>query len=139
MLRVCQGASILARPENRGGSLTHTQEKTPAALPKSDRGNDTPMQRSPSATAVNAATQICSSDTGGELFDLPVSLSPRLAWLDKHGITVLRDDTGWVAFALRGGVPVEAKGGTELDAEANLALKLSIVLWFEEAEGKEKA
>jgi hypothetical protein len=108
----------------RAGATTkmRTQIRTPAPRVKQENGL--------SNTRPDPSGEI------GELFALPVTLSPRLAWLDKHGITVLRDDSGWVAFASRAGSPVEAKGSTELDAEANLALKLGIALWFEEAGGR---
>lgn len=146
MLQFCQDRSNFVRLNLWGGSLTHNQEKTPAALPKSDRGHDTPMKRSPAAANVNAASHICLSDTRpdsagdlGQLFAVPVTLSPRLAWLDKHRIDIIREGGEWFAFTSRGGLPVEARGGTELDAEANLALKLGIGLWFEEAGRKEKA
>lgn len=76
-----------------------------------------------------------------ELFDLPESKSPRLQWMEKHGIEVSPPVTGckvvtnsWMAFQRFGiDIPETCYGHTEDEAITQLALKLGIKLWNEEA------
>lgn len=82
-----------------------------------------------------------------ELFDLPESKSPRLQWMERHGITVRRygphdcgkpgwQDNEWFAM---GKVHLNYEigyGDTEDEAITQLALKLGIKLWNEESTTK---
>jgi hypothetical protein len=62
-----------------------------------------------------------------ELLDIPESKSPRLLWLEKHGVWIYEFNTSYEAAA-RG---VTGKGRTEYDAIVDLAKKLGIKLWNE--------
>jgi hypothetical protein len=81
-----------------------------------------------------------------ELFSVPVVKSPRLAWLEKHGVKTKHfpdraqsepfdeDEDGdelypWVAFAAGG----HMHGGvTEDEAVCGLAIRMGWLLWNEE-------
>jgi hypothetical protein len=71
-----------------------------------------------------------------ELFAVPESLSPRLRWMRRHGITTRRNDitetpsANWEAYQACSGD--WEPGDTEHDAIANLAEALGIRLWNEE-------
>ena len=68
-----------------------------------------------------------------ELFEIPNTLSPRLAWLDKHGIWTREADGNptvserWIAEA--GGK--KSRGADEDEAIVNLAKLMGIKLWNE--------
>lgn len=75
-----------------------------------------------------------------ELFILPETLSPRLAWMRKHGITTMPpadndQEQDWLAWRKSdeiGDLPPMDKvgeGGTENDALLDLAAKLNIKDW----------
>jgi hypothetical protein len=74
-----------------------------------------------------------------ELFDIPETKSPRLIWMDRHGIKViaLRTDAKsfnhWMAYRHEGDfISASAYGPTEDDAITSLAVKLGLRLWNEE-------
>lgn len=61
-----------------------------------------------------------------ELFDIPESKSPRLLWLEKHGIWTSKAESGWQATA----AGIVCKGHeTEDDAIVNLSVRMGIKLW----------
>lgn len=63
------------------------------------------------------------------LFDIPETLSPRLAWMREHGIEVTENTltgTGHLAFMPQNGC---AFGDTEDEALIALAIALKIKLW----------
>jgi len=62
-----------------------------------------------------------------ELFDIPPTKSPRLKWMDEHGVWVFKYHDRFEATA-RG---FTEKGQTEHDAVVNLAIKMNIKLWNE--------
>jgi hypothetical protein len=72
-----------------------------------------------------------------ELFEIPETLSPRLAWMDKHGIWTRKIEHGpgetpdpnflWQAEAAR----CFAGGRDESEAIVNLAKTMGILLWNE--------
>lgn len=70
-----------------------------------------------------------------QLFDLPETLSPRLAWMQKHDIATeanCKDVHGqtvpWLAHQR---LRAEASGSTETEALQKLATCLRIPLWNE--------
>ena len=68
-----------------------------------------------------------------ELFDIPETKSPRLKWIDKHGvwvaeITLTGSITRWWEATAAG---ITTKGATEDEAIVNLAKKMGIKLWNE--------
>ena len=68
-----------------------------------------------------------------DLFTLPETPSPRLAWMRRHGIETATDLIEWIAWQPCAGEPdVEATGPTEDDAICELAKKLGLRLWNEE-------
>jgi hypothetical protein len=73
-----------------------------------------------------------------ELFDIPETKSPRLIWMDRHGIKVIALRTNaksfnrWMAYRHdRDFINASAYGPTEDDAITLLAVKLGIRLWNE--------
>lgn len=75
-----------------------------------------------------------------ELFDIPETKSPRLIWLDKHGIKcaapahpargIAKD---WMAYQHNGDfICASAYGTTEDSAITALARKIGVRLWNEE-------
>lgn len=72
-----------------------------------------------------------------ELFDISESLSPRLAWMRKHGIQTLEgfdcvDQVPvWAAFPDEAdiGKGTACDGDTEMEAIEKLAGRLNIKLW----------
>lgn len=83
-----------------------------------------------------------------ELFNLPMTLSPRLAWMKEHGITVLDHGThlkpgaeceltGKTLYRFQASMTnwsFEKRygwGDTEVDALVDLAKKAEIKLWNE--------
>ena len=77
-----------------------------------------------------------------ELFDLPESKSPRLQWMEKHGIGTSPPIKGmygilckWMAHNQAKLITMEATyAETEDEAIVQLALKLGIKLWNEEVQ-----
>ena len=71
-----------------------------------------------------------------ELFDLPETKSPRLCWLEKHGIVTLRGKSdSWAAWLKAKPTKVDQTigyGESEDEAIADLAIKLGLRLWNEE-------
>ena len=72
-----------------------------------------------------------------ELFDnLPESKSPRLRWMEKHGVTVseLPDDDGEYCAQAKNkrGVTISAYGHDQQSAIAYLATRFGWKLWNEE-------
>lgn len=67
-----------------------------------------------------------------ELFNIPEQKSPRLQWLDKHGIwtceVTLRGKFQWWEATASG---IIGKGATEDDAIVDLAKQMGIKLWNE--------
>lgn len=75
---------------------------------------------------------IHTEETMTELFDIQESKSPRLLWMDKHGIYTMKytlNETGkpWNAEA----AGYVCSGETEDDAIFSLAEKLQLRLWNE--------
>ena len=63
--------------------------------------------------------------------DLPEELSPRLKWMKKKNIKVLRREDGkWVAY--KSETRFNNSDETEVDAVIGLAKKLKLKLWSEE-------
>ncbi len=56
-----------------------------------------------------------------ELFDIPVSLSPRLVWLQRHGLTVTKLESGRYECALDD--ETFARGDDEDEAIVNFCVK----------------
>jgi hypothetical protein len=56
----------------------------------------------------------------GQLFEFPVSLSPRLAWMNLHAVEVFRGPPGGPAWFCRrvGMDPTNTIGGGETDNDA---------------------
>ena len=78
------------------------------------------------------------------LFDTPETKSPRLLWMEKHGITARQTTESeykrlpsweyeWVAIAHD---EPHGFGGTEDEAITQLALRLGIKLWNEETKAE---
>ena len=79
-----------------------------------------------------------------DLFDIPESKSPRLLWMEKHGIETWQpeiedafDGAKWCACREsdkdENGIPsYVGTGDTENDALASLAQRIGIRLWNEE-------
>ena len=75
-----------------------------------------------------------------ELFDIPETKSPRLLWLEKHGIKVAAPAKGhgtatnhWMAYQHDGDfISASGYGMNEDEAIAALAVKLGLRLWNEE-------
>jgi hypothetical protein len=74
-----------------------------------------------------------------ELFDIPEIKSPRLIWLDRHGIKVIALKTRneshnrWMAYRHDGDfISASAYGPMQDDAITSLAVKLGLRLWNEE-------
>lgn len=68
------------------------------------------------------------------LFDVPETLSPRLAWMKKHGLTVAKSDVAdsdeWVASDDDDDDPEGyAVGKTQDEALVKYARKFGIKLW----------
>jgi hypothetical protein len=61
------------------------------------------------------------------LFDIPESKSPRLIWIEKHGIWLLKSETGYEATA----AGLTGKGQSEDDALVDMAKQMGIKLWNE--------
>lgn len=59
-----------------------------------------------------------------DLFDLPVSLSPRLAWLERHELTVTRLESGRYECALDD--ETFARGEDEEEAIVNFCVKTKL-------------
>jgi hypothetical protein len=66
-----------------------------------------------------------------ELFNAPMSKSPRLLWMEVHGVTVAHDESKRQPFtAMMAGEPASAGyGETEVDALVDLAVKNNLKLW----------
>lgn len=69
-----------------------------------------------------------------ELFDMPETKSPRLLWMDKHGVWTKHYESpsivknlSWVATA----AGKSASGATEDESIVNLAMEMNIKLWNE--------
>ncbi len=65
-----------------------------------------------------------------DLFEIPESLSPRLLWIEKHGIIICYDSCRKQFYAI--GANDTGWGDTEDEALTQLALKLGVKLWNEE-------
>lgn len=64
--------------------------------------------------------------------NLPPTKSPRLLWMEKHGITVeSRASSLGQVFVATAGTESAKATNSELDALAELARKLGIKLWNE--------
>ena len=61
------------------------------------------------------------------LFDIPETKSPRLIWMDRHGVWTQELNGKWIATASI----FDGRGDTENDAIVNLAKKMVIKLWNE--------
>lgn len=65
--------------------------------------------------------------------NLPEVKSPRLLWMEKHGITtrfkVSSEGVTWFAETDEGERMIQAKGATEHDSLVFLAIKLNLKLW----------
>lgn len=99
----------------------------------------------PSGVLQNPPVSKCSADpsnslrgcdgdaTGGELFTIPETKSPRLKWLERHHIKVKECAPTKLGetFAALHGMDVVAYGGTEDEAIMNAAIKLNLRLWNE--------
>jgi hypothetical protein len=73
-----------------------------------------------------------------ELFDVPESLSPRLAWIKKHRATVHWSEEDAEYYAYMGSccsVDWYGWGETEDDALFEMAKKRGLKLWNEEGYG----
>ena len=70
------------------------------------------------------------------LFDIPETKSPRLLWMEKHGIQTQQNSAGdwcaWTTAILTKTSINLGSGDTEDEAITQLALKLGIKLWNEE-------
>lgn len=73
-----------------------------------------------------------------DLFQIPESKSPRLKWMEAHGITVnfvpadpIAHPAFWNAKATSESKITMAQGDTEDEALTNLAKRLGIRLWNE--------
>jgi hypothetical protein len=75
-----------------------------------------------------------------DLFTIEESLSPRLAWMQKHGITAMQSESGpWTAWSslIQGRTAQNLGfGDSEDEAITQWALKLGISLWNEEGRGQ---
>lgn len=72
-------------------------------------------------------------DRGADsLFDIPESLSPRLAWLDRYTIALeyCEEDDGWVAHSAQLKIKHAGYGDTEDDALAAFAKCNGLDLWI---------
>ena len=71
-----------------------------------------------------------------ELFEIEESKSPRLAWMDRHGIITLRGKPdSWAAWIKVNGTEFDhtiGYGETEDEAVTSLVYKLGMRLWTEE-------
>lgn len=68
-----------------------------------------------------------------DLFTLPESKSPRLLWMERHGITTKEHNGKWHAIKHTSPKHVRLTGGdTEEAALHAMAYKLQIKLWNEE-------
>lgn len=68
-----------------------------------------------------------------DLFTIPESKSPRLLWMERHGVQTSSDPTNksyWMAHGSRKG---SGFGSTEEDAIIQYALCAGIKLWNEES------
>lgn len=61
------------------------------------------------------------------LFDIPETKSPRLIWMERHGIKTQEIKGSWAATASI----FSCNGDTENDAIVSLAKKMNIKLWNE--------
>ena len=59
-----------------------------------------------------------------DLFDLPVSLSARLAWLERHGLTLTKLESGRYQCALD--EETFARGEDEEEAVVNFCVKTGL-------------
>lgn len=64
-----------------------------------------------------------------ELFDIPPVKSPRLLWMEKHGITVERKATSNGPRFIASGGGASAAGDDENEALQRLAMVNGIKLW----------
>lgn len=64
-----------------------------------------------------------------ELFDIPQTLSPRLAWMHKHGISCIEMPDAENAYYLATGGGEAARGNTAEEACIQLAMRLGIADW----------
>ena len=60
------------------------------------------------------------------LFDIPETLSPRLAWMREHGIELRETSLGWLASTDCGHCSF---GQTDDDALSRVAQTINIKLW----------
>ena len=70
------------------------------------------------------------------LFDVAECKSPRLKWMEKHGIRTYNNSemsNQWMAIYSHGPDSQNARGDSEDDALVALALKMKIKTWKEEA------
>lgn len=68
--------------------------------------------------------------------NLPEVKSPRLLWMERHGITIHTAissiGSGFVAECkCKSNIPLRTKAATEHDALVEMALKLNLKLWNE--------
>jgi len=77
-----------------------------------------------------------------ELFDIPESKSPRLQWMEKHGIETAKGNFErpsdksrheWIAWS-NPEIQSTGWGNAEDEAITQLALKMGIKLWNEEGQ-----
>jgi len=73
-----------------------------------------------------------------ELFQVGESLSPRLRWMRRHGITTEFDGKSLTWFAHTRDYVTWSAGDTEHDAIVNLAERKGIRLWNEEQTKEDK-
>lgn len=65
------------------------------------------------------------------LFDIPTSLSPKLAWLERHGLTTKRQENGsWLCILDDENF---SKGATDEEACAEFCIEHRLRHWSEEA------
>ena len=67
-----------------------------------------------------------------DLFNMPATLSPRLKWMQAHGITVQRTHYDVDPFRAYVGAQQIGKGETEDAATVAAAKSLNLPLWNEE-------
>lgn len=69
-----------------------------------------------------------------DLFNIPETLSPRLAWMKRHGVITRKwaNGTWWSCLESDWEERNASSGSTEDEAITNLAKRLNIPLWNEE-------
>jgi hypothetical protein len=66
------------------------------------------------------------------LFPLPEQKSPRLLWIEKHGVIMEESSERWHAYRMFDGGHYGGTGKTQDDALADWARKNNVRLWNEE-------